>query len=362
MSGDSADRKGTKRKLEDSLDAVANEATSAENVSAQVRVCVEREENARALHASAPHPSPDVERVRVRVSLGGGRAAPAPHATPRRPLPPKRVRVESGRGAARKKNALRTAPLPDALSTPIQTTRLASVIVGLTKDGAGACDRSALRRATHALADLAKTGEEEKGRGERARGAARRRGGWRGALPSRTGAAPRPASPAVRAAVAGVPWPTALRWARPGGPRGPYAPGARRAFPTPAFRDAGGSWVPTLPEPPPRPRPPPPPARWLAGLSVHPSGAGTWAGGMFGRPLSPLVLERAAPAIAPPRRPPPPPPPSRPRSREPHPFSLHPFTQRRTWTPSSTAAPSRPSSPCSPSSPSTRPAASPCEF
>lgn len=42
MSGDSADRKGTKRKLEDSLDAVANEASSAGDISGQVRMESER--------------------------------------------------------------------------------------------------------------------------------------------------------------------------------------------------------------------------------------------------------------------------------------------------------------------------------
>ena len=51
MSVDSADRKGTKRKLEDSLDAVANEANSAENVSVQVRKGRERESRA---HAQRP--------------------------------------------------------------------------------------------------------------------------------------------------------------------------------------------------------------------------------------------------------------------------------------------------------------------
>lgn len=50
-------------------------------------------------------------------------------------------------------------PVPRA-----QVVRLRSIIASLTKDGPAATDRSALRRATHALAELAKTGKQNERR------------------------------------------------------------------------------------------------------------------------------------------------------------------------------------------------------
>ena len=177
MSGDSADRKGTKRKLEDSLDAVANEANSAENVSAQVR----KKGGGRWGRAGATRAPPTRRRApraeregvcalthgcarSARVRAGGWtRARPFLRAGGKRERRPPESKMPTPPPPARCTDARPPPPPP-------QTSRLASIIAGLTKDGPASTDRTALRRATHALAELAKTGEGERGEGERARG------------------------------------------------------------------------------------------------------------------------------------------------------------------------------------------------